>query len=111
MFKRKTVKPSVSIFHSDTATSYAPNLKQPSNHHISIKVAFISLLFLIPLLCMISYSAWATAEGNVFLEVPGIDIEYGGYDTCEMYADGAPAFCAEPAKDTPKQGEYIQKQI
>lgn len=111
MFKRKTVKPSASIFYSDTAASYVPNLKPPFNHHISIKVAFISLLFLIPLLCMISYSAWAAAEGNVFLEVPGIDIEYGGYDTCEMYADGAPAFCAEPAKDTPKQGVYSKADI
>lgn len=111
MFKRKTVKPSASISHSDTATSYAPNLKQPSNHHISIKVVFISLLFLIPLLCMISYSAWATAEGNVFLEVPGIDIEYGGYDTCEMVRRRRTRLLRRTRQRILPKREYIQKQI
>ncbi len=71
----------------------------------------IILIVLAPLLGVLSYSAWAQIKGNVFLEIPGTDIEYGGYETCEMYAEGSPAFCAEPAKDTPRQDVYTKTEI
>ncbi len=104
MFRRKKSKGKAFCFQHNTIDSF-PKLKSLACR-MQKRTVLIFLALFAPLFCLASYSAWAYGEGNVLLEVPGIDIEYGGYETCEMYAQGAPAFCAEPAKATPEQGIY-----
>ena len=104
MFKRKEARRKAFCFQQNSVGFSQKST--PLACRIQKRLVLVFLIFLTPFLCFASYSAWAAAEGNVLLEIPGIDIEYGGYGTCEMYVQGAPAFCAEPAKITPEQTIY-----
>lgn len=53
----------------------------------------------------------AYAAGDVYLDSPGTSIPYGGYETTYMWAEGAPAYCGQPALATPASGNYIKESI
>ena len=52
----------------------------------------------------------ASAAESVYLDIQG-KIQYAGYHTTWMYADGEMAYCGNPSAATPPEGNYSKHNI
>ena len=77
---------------------------------VSSKIVRVVMSMALALSVCVSAPVSAFAAGSVNVTI-GDDIQYAGYSTTHMYADGEVAYCAEPSSATPAPGTYSKSGV
>ena len=85
-------------------------LKRAATRAVKMLTAALLVAGLIPLALCSPPDRRAFASDQAYLEVNG-QIPYAGYSTGRMTVNGAPAICAQPAKQTPAAGAYEKQDL